>query len=120
VQAFHQAELLVVHDQASEWTIADWLTTQAKELFGDRKLMMQEIDFPFMCSRAFELYVDVDGEWLEVAAFGRFHEDIAERLGGPGQRAVGAGIGLERWAQLAYDINDIRKIESTRLPAAAS
>lgn len=116
LEAFHQLEVLSVGEQVSEWQIADWLTAQAKKLLHDNKLRIDEIDFPFMCSRAFELHVSVDDEWIEVAAFGRFHDDIARRLGGRGARAVGAGIGLDRWAQLAYGIDDIRKVEGTRLP----
>lgn len=116
LQAFHQAEILVVEPDADEWAMAAWLSDRARELFGDRKLMMKQIDFHFMCQRAFELHVEVDGEWLEVAGFGRFFDDIAERLGGPGARAVGAGLGLERWAQLAYGIDDIRKVENARVP----
>ncbi len=63
--------------------------------------------------------MNVDDEWIEVAAFGRFHDDIAQRLGGEGARAVGAGLGLDRWAQLAYGIDDIRKVENARLPLEA-
>lgn len=119
LQVFHQVEVLSVGERVSEWEIADWLTAQAKKLLHDNKLRIDEIDFPFMCSRAFELHVSVDDEWIEVAAFGRFHDDIAQRLGGAGARAVGAGLGLDRWAQLAYGIDDIRKVESAHLPLVA-
>lgn len=116
LHAFHQAEVLVVGPNASEWELAQWLTELGRQLFRGAKLRLEEIDFPFMCSRAFELWVNVDNEWAEVAAFGRFHDDIAERLGGKGHSAVGAGIGLERWAQLAYGIDDVRKISAIHLP----
>lgn len=118
LQAFHQAEVLSVGPQVNEWELAEWITELARPLFHERKLRIEETDFPFMCSRAFELHVLVDDEWIEVAAFGRFHDDIAERLGGPGTRAVGAGLGLERWAQIAYGIDDIRKIESATVAVA--
>lgn len=118
LQAFHQAEILSVGPTVNEWEVAEWMTELARPLFQNRKLRIEETDFPFMCSRAFELHVLVDDEWIEVAAFGRFHDDIAQRLGGPGARAVGAGLGLERWAQIAYQIDDIRKIEGTTVALA--
>jgi phenylalanyl-tRNA synthetase alpha subunit len=69
-----------------------------------------------MCRQAWELSVDVDGDWFEVLAWGIFSDKIVGHLGGDPSRhtAVGFGCGLERIAMLRYGIDDIRKVESAR------
>ena len=70
-----------------------------------------------MCSRAWEIEVDDDGEWVEVLAFGVFTDRIVSHLGGDPTRhiAMGVGYGLERFAMLRYGIDDIRKIDVARV-----
>ena len=67
-----------------------------------------------MCSQAWELEVEVDGQLHEVMAWGIFTDRIVRHLGADPARhvAVGAGYGLERLAALRYGIDDIRKVES--------
>jgi phenylalanyl-tRNA synthetase alpha subunit len=66
-----------------------------------------------MCSEAWELEVEDDGQWSEVLAWGVFSDRIVSHLGGdPARhRAVGVGYGLERLAMQRYRIDDIRKID---------
>ena len=67
-----------------------------------------------MCSQAWELEVEMDGQLHEVIAWGVFSDRIVRHLGADPARhvAVGAGYGLERLAALRYGIDDIRKIDS--------
>ena len=67
-----------------------------------------------MCSQAWELEVEMDGQLHEVMAWGVYTDRIVRHLGGDPERhaAVGAGYGLERLAALRYGIDDIRKIDS--------
>ncbi len=66
-----------------------------------------------MCSQAWEIEIDDDGQWFEVLAWGVFSDRIVRHLGGDPERhiAVGVGYGLERLAMLRYGIDDIRRIE---------
>ena len=66
-----------------------------------------------MCSQAWELEVDNDGQWSEVLAWGVFSDRIVSHLGGDPRRqtAIGVGYGLERLAMLRYGIDDIRKLD---------
>ena len=61
-----------------------------------------------MCSQAWELEVEDDGQWSEVLAWGVFTDRIVRHLGGDPSRhiAVGVGYGLERLAMLRYGIDD--------------
>jgi phenylalanyl-tRNA synthetase alpha chain len=67
-----------------------------------------------MCSQAWELEVEMDGQLHEVMAWGVFTDRIVRHLGADPVRhvAVGAGYGLERLAALRYGIDDIRKIDA--------
>ena len=66
-----------------------------------------------MCSQAWELAVEHDGQWFEVLAWGIFTDRIVSHLGGDPKRPHGGGrrYGLERLAMLRYGIDDIRKID---------
>ena len=70
-----------------------------------------------MCSQAWELDVDCDGQWYEVMAWGVFTDRVVEHLGGDPavHTAIGVGYGLERLAMLRYGIDDIRKVEAARV-----
>ena len=70
-----------------------------------------------MCSQAWELEIEDDGQWREVMAWGIFTDRIVRHLGGDPERhtAVGVGYGLERLAMLRYGIDDIRKVEAARV-----
>jgi phenylalanyl-tRNA synthetase alpha chain len=81
-----------------------------------RAVKIMSVQYP-MCSRAWELGVDEDGEWIEVLAWGIFTDRIVSHLGGDPTRhtAMGVGYGLERFAMLRYGIDDIRKIDVARV-----
>ena len=70
-----------------------------------------------MCSQAWELEVECDGQWYEVLAWGVFTDAIV-RTSAAIRRvhtAIGVGYGLERLAMLRYGIDDIRKVEAARV-----
>ena len=72
--------------------------------------------FP-MCSAAWELEAERNGRKLEVIAWGIFTDRIVRHVGGDPERhvAIGIGYGLERLADLRYDIDDIRKVDTVTL-----
>jgi len=73
-------------------------------------------DYP-MCTQAWELSVDDDGQWLEVVAWGVFQDAIVAHVGAnpATHTSVGIGYGLERLAMARYGIDDIRKIDVARV-----
>ena len=73
---------------------------------------MVPTEYP-MCSQAWQLEVEDDGNWVEVLAWGVFNDAVVRHLGGDPARhtAVGAGYGLERLAMIRYRIDDIRKVD---------
>jgi phenylalanyl-tRNA synthetase alpha subunit len=66
-----------------------------------------------MCTQAWDLDVELDGNWTEALAWGIYTASIVSRLGANPDlvSAVGTGYGLERLAMLRYRIDDVRKIE---------
>jgi phenylalanyl-tRNA synthetase alpha chain len=70
-----------------------------------------------MCSQAWELEVDDHGRWSEVMAWGVYTDKIVEHMGGDPKihTAIGVGYGLERVAMLRYGIDDIRKVDISRV-----
>ena len=70
-----------------------------------------------MCSQSWELEVEDNGRWFEVLAWGVFTDRIVTHLGGDPKRhiAIGVGYGLERLAMLRYGIDDIRKMDVSRV-----
>jgi phenylalanyl-tRNA synthetase alpha chain len=70
-----------------------------------------------MCSQAWELKVEDNGRWFEVLAWGVFTDRIVTHLGADPSRytAIGVGYGLERLATLRYGIDDIRKMDISRV-----
>lgn len=114
LDAFHQAEVLWVdrRDRLDAWQMTARVLKSMNLLLPGRAMKIVPTDYP-MCQQAWELEVEVDGEWSEVLAWGVFTDRIVKHLGGdPGvDTAVGVGCGLERLAMLRYGIDDIRKIE---------
>jgi RNA polymerase sigma-70 factor (ECF subfamily) len=114
LDAFHQAEVLWVdrRDRLDAWQMTARVLKSMNLLLPGRAMKIVPTDYP-MCQQAWELEVEVDGEWSEVLAWGVFTDRIVNHLGGdPGvDTAVGVGCGLERLAMLRYGIDDIRKIE---------
>jgi RNA polymerase sigma factor (sigma-70 family) len=118
LDAFHQAEVLWVDERArlDRWRITALVLQSADLLFPGRPLKIVPTEYP-MCSQAWELEVEDDGRWSEVLAWGIFTDKIVRHLGGNPEihTAVGVGHGLERLAMLRYRIDDIRKVEGTRV-----
>jgi phenylalanyl-tRNA synthetase alpha chain len=70
-----------------------------------------------MCREAWELEVEEDGRWSEVMAWGVYTDRLVQHLGADPSThtAIGIGYGLERIAMLRYGIDDIRKVDVTRV-----
>lgn len=114
LEAFHQAEVLWLDERSrlDPWLMTGRVLQSADRVLPGRTVKIVPTEYA-MCSQAWELEVDNDGQWSEVLAWGVFTGRIVAHLGGDPDRhvAVGVGYGLERLAMLRYGIDDARKIE---------
>jgi RNA polymerase sigma-70 factor, ECF subfamily len=114
LEAFHQAEVLWLDERSrlDQWQMTGRVLRSVDQTLPGRTVKIVPTEYA-MCSHAWELEVDEDGQWSEVLAWGVFSDRIVSHLGGDPRRhiAVGVGYGLERLAMLRYGIDDARKID---------
>jgi RNA polymerase sigma-70 factor (ECF subfamily) len=115
LEAFHQAEVFWLGDRrdVDAWRLTTLVLQSVDAVLPGLTLRIVPTKYA-MCSQAWELEVEVDGQLHEVMAWGVFTDRIVRHLGADPERhtAVGAGYGLERLASVRYGIDDIRKIDS--------
>ena len=118
LEAFHQLEALWLdaREKLDPWQLTGRVLQSVDRTLSGRPVKIMPVQYP-MCSRAWELEVEENGEWVEVLAWGVFTDRIVSHLGGDPQRhvAMGVGYGLERFAMLRYGIDDIRKVDVARV-----
>jgi RNA polymerase sigma-70 factor (ECF subfamily) len=118
LEAFHQFELFWLDDREKldAWQLTGRVLQSVDHTLPGRAVKFTSVQYP-MCSRAWDVEVDENGEWVEVLACGVFTDRIVSHLGGDPTRhiAMGVGYGLERFAMLRYAIDDIRKIDVARV-----
>jgi phenylalanyl-tRNA synthetase alpha chain len=115
LEAFHQGEALWIDEvgKVDPWLLAGRILKSVESLRPGSVVRIVPTQYP-MCSQAWELEIEHQGEWSEVMAWGTFTNKIVSFLGVDPIRysAVGVCYGLERFAMLRYDIDDIRKLEA--------
>lgn len=118
LEAFHQLEVLWLDDREKldQWQLTGRVLESVDRALPGRAVKIVPVQYP-MCTRAWELEVEENGEWIEVLAWGVFTDRIVAHLGADPARhtAMGVGYGLERFAMLRYGIDDIRKIDVARV-----
>ena len=118
LESFHQAEVFCLDERGrlDPWRVTGQVLQSVDRLLPGRAVKIVPTTYP-MCSQAWELEVEVDGQWSEVLAWGVFTDRIVTHLGGNPDvhTAIGVGHGLERLAMLRYGIDDIRKIDVARV-----
>ena len=119
LEAFHQAEVFALGNRGEldAWRMTTMVIQSVDAVLPGSTMRIVPTKYA-MCSQAWELEVEVDGQLHELIAWGVFTDQIVKHLGADPAKhvAVGAGYGLERLAALRYGIDDIRKIESTTVP----
>ena len=115
LEAFHQAEVFALGNRGEldAWRMTTMVMQSVDAVLPGTTMRIVPTKYA-MCSQAWELEAEVDGQLHEVMAWGVFTDQIVKHLGADPAKhvAVGAGYGLERLAALRYGIDDIRKIES--------
>jgi RNA polymerase sigma factor (sigma-70 family) len=114
LEAFHQAEVFCLDEKArlDMYQILGLVLRSVHEILPGRAVQILPTQYT-MCSQAWDVNVDDNGRWLELAACGVFTDRIVAHMGGDPavHTAVGAGYGLERFAMLRYGIDDIRRMD---------
>jgi len=118
LEAFHQAEVLCVDERVKldPWQVTGRILESVDGMFPGRQVKIVPTHFA-MCTQAWELEIERDGQWYEALAWGVFTDTIVGHIGGDPavHRAIGVGHGLERLAMLRYGIDDIRKVDGARV-----
>ena len=118
LEAFHQGEVLYVdeRDRLDAWEVTARVLKSVDVLLPGSAIKIVPTKYA-MCTQSWELEVEKDGQWYELLAWGVFNDAIVRHLGGDPARhtAIGVGHGLERLAMLRFGIDDIRKVEDTRV-----
>lgn len=119
MQAFHQAEELWIGEDLTEWRLMDWLAPLLANLLPGARLRLEPADYLRSATQGYELAVRWEGEWTEIGGLARFSDATVEALGHApsATAAVGAGLGLERIACLAYGVDDVRRLSAEAGPA---
>jgi RNA polymerase sigma factor (sigma-70 family) len=118
LSAFHQLELLVLEEASKldAWAFVGRALGALDVLLPGLPQRVYSTDYPF-CKRAWDIGVELEGEYLELLGCGVYRDDVVRLLGGDPARhaAVGLGLGLERTAALRYRLPDLRTLESSRV-----
>lgn len=113
LQSFHQLEVFVAEEQGAVdcFWLAGRIIDAVNRVLPQPEIRVTPTSYP-MCAKAFSLDIRHDDSWLEVLAWGEYAPWVMRAIGADPARhvALGAGIGLERMASLAYGIDDIRKV----------
>ncbi len=114
LDAFHQAEAfwLDERERLDPWQVTARVLQSVDCALPGYAVKIVPTKHP-MCSQAWELEIETDGQWFEVLAWGVFTDRIVAHLGADPSRysAAGVGYGLERIAMIRYGIDDIRKVD---------
>lgn len=116
LEAFHQCEIFLLQEGLREWDVLDVLTDILGRLLPGRRMKLEEASHP-LCTRIWTVSLDVGGQWLSVAGWGKYVDQIVQYAGCDPKRcaAGGAGLGLERLASMYFGIDDLRTIESAKV-----
>ncbi|MEB3228306.1 MAG: phenylalanine--tRNA ligase subunit alpha [Synechocystis sp.] len=114
---FHQVELLAI-DQGLAFThLKGTIQAFLKEMFGESlPIRFRASYFPFTEPSA-EVDVQWQGKWLEVMGCGMVDPNVMKAVGYDPEVYTGfaAGFGVERFAMVLHQIDDIRRLYNSDL-----
>jgi hypothetical protein len=118
LSAFHQLELLWLDETArcDAWSFVGRALAALDAVAPGSVQRITPSTYPF-CTRAWDLGIEWQGEYQELAGCGVYGPDVVRLLGGDPARhtALGLGLGLERLAAIHYRVADIRLLDSMRV-----
>lgn len=114
---FHQVELLAVDQGLTFTDLKGTIKEFLKQMFGaDLPIKFRASYFPFTEPSA-EVDVQWKGKWLEVMGCGMVDPNVLKAVGYDPQIYTGfaAGFGVERFAMVLHEIDDIRRCYNSDL-----
>jgi len=113
---FHQIEILAIDEGITFTDLKGTVSTFLAELFGDVPIRFRASYFPFTEPSA-EVDVQWQGRWLEVMGCGMVDPAVLKNVGYDPEIYTGfaAGFGVERFAMVLHQIDDIRRFYTSDL-----
>jgi phenylalanyl-tRNA synthetase alpha chain len=113
---FHQVELLAIDEGLTFTDLKGTVKTFLQEIFGDIPVRFRASYFPFTEPSA-EVDVQWKGRWLEVMGCGMVDPNVLKAVGLDPEVYSGfaAGLGVERFAMVLHQMDDIRRLYSSDL-----
>jgi phenylalanyl-tRNA synthetase alpha chain len=113
---FHQIELLAVDEGLTFTDLKGTIKIFLETMFGDLPIRFRPSFFPFTEPSA-EVDVQWNGRWLEVLGCGMVDPNVLKAVGYDPDVYTGfaAGFGVERFAMVQHQIDDIRRLYASDL-----
>ncbi|NBD33172.1 MAG: phenylalanine--tRNA ligase subunit alpha [Cyanobacteria bacterium] len=114
---FHQLELLAIEEGLRFTDLRGTIKEFLRQMFGDDlEVRFRASYFPFTEPSA-EVDVQWNGKWLEVLGCGMVDPNVLKAVGYDPERYTGfaAGLGVERFAMVLHQMDDIRRLYNSDL-----
>ncbi len=113
---FHQIELLAIDEGLTFTDLKGTIKVFLQEIFGDLPIRFRASYFPFTEPSA-EVDLQWNGRWLEVMGCGMVDPNVLKSVGYDPELYTGfaAGFGVERFAMVLHQMDDIRRLYSSDL-----
>ena len=113
---FHQLELLAVDEELTFTDLKGTIKEFLQQMFGELPIRFRASYFPFTEPSA-EVDLQWNGRWLEVMGCGMVDPNVLKAVGYDPEVYTGfaAGFGVERFAMVLHQIDDIRRVYTSDL-----
>jgi phenylalanyl-tRNA synthetase alpha chain len=113
---FHQLELLAIDEGLTFTDLKGTVKLFLTAMFGDLPIRFRASYFPFTEPSA-EVDLQWNGRWLEVMGCGMVDPNVLKSVGYDPEVYTGfaAGFGIERFAMVLHQIDDIRRLYNSDL-----
>lgn len=113
---FHQIEILAIDEGLTFTDLKGTIKIFLEEMFGAVPIRFRASYFPFTEPSA-EVDVQWNGRWLEVLGCGMVDPNVLKIVGYDPEVYTGfaAGFGVERFAMVLHQIDDIRRLYTSDL-----
>ncbi|MCG5061802.1 MAG: phenylalanine--tRNA ligase subunit alpha [Limnoraphis robusta] len=113
---FHQIELLAVDEGLRFSDLKGTIKEFLRQMFGDLPIRFRASYFPFTEPSA-EVDLQWQGKWLEVLGCGMVDPNVFKAVGYDSEKYTGfaAGFGVERFAMVLHQLDDIRRVYASDL-----
>ncbi|MGB3238276.1 MAG: phenylalanine--tRNA ligase subunit alpha [Geitlerinemataceae cyanobacterium] len=113
---FHQLEILTIDKGLTFTDLKGTVKEFLRQIFGETDIRFRASYFPFTEPSA-EVDVRWKGKWLEVMGCGMVDPNVLKAVGYDPEVYTGfaAGLGVERFAMILHQIDDIRRVYASDL-----